>query len=87
MPGILSPRQTAHARALAKISNEHGLWTKGLGAYGANYIEASENPYLKKGICCAVCVFYDDGHCDIVAGSIDPNALCKLWVIPQQRLG
>jgi HK97 family phage major capsid protein len=32
---------------------------------------------------CKNCVFFDGGGmCDIVAGNIEPEAVCKLWIIP-----
>jgi len=71
---------------LARIATQYGPWHKDRGPEGAHYIEASANPFVKKGICCVVCVFYDGGACDIVKGSIEPDAVCKLWVIPQQVL-
>ena len=77
----------AHARALSKIRNEYGLWAKSTGSEGAHYVEPQYNPFKKEGVRCDVCVFYDDNHCDIVEGDIEPDAMCKLWVIPQGELG
>jgi hypothetical protein len=36
---------------------------------------------------CQNCVFWNEnGACDVVEGQIDPNAVCKLWIIPEERL-
>jgi len=85
-PG-LSDRQKALSRALYRIAREEGPWKRDMRSEGAHYIEGQHNPFKKEGIRCDVCVFYDDRRCDIVKGSIEPDAMCKLWVIPQRELG
>ena len=69
-----------------RIAREEGLWQRDTGSEGAHYIEAQYNPFKKEGIRCDACIFYDDGHCDIVQGDIEPGAFCKLWVIPEREL-
>ena len=82
----LSERQNSHALALYRIRIKDGPWKKGMGSEGAHYITAQYNPFKKEGVRCDVCVFYADKRCDIVEGDIEPNAICKLWVIPQREL-
>ena len=84
-PG-LSDRQKAQSRALYQIASDCGLWTKTTGPEGAHYVEGQHNPFKKEGVRCDVCIFFDDNRCDIVKGSIEPDAMCKLWVIPQSEL-
>jgi hypothetical protein len=46
-----------------------------------------ENPFVEEGMVCANCVFYEGGQgCEIVTGLIDPMALCKFWIIPEDLL-
>lgn len=57
------------------------------GADGAHYMSASANPFVNEGMACQNCVFYEGPRaCEIVEGDIDPNGLCKFWVIPQSYL-
>lgn len=59
-----------------------GKWSKGISADGAHYME--ENPFADKGIACQYCAFWQEGGmCSIVEGMIAPEAVCKLWVIPE----
>ena len=51
------------------------------GPDGAHY--AAPSPFAAHGMVCANCVFYEGGRqCELVAGDIDPGAICKLWIIP-----
>jgi hypothetical protein len=53
--------------------------------YAFEYME--ENPFVEEGMVCANCVFYEGGQgCEIVTGLIDPMALCKFWIIPEDLL-
>ena len=82
----LSNRQKAQSRALYRIARDYGHCTKSTVPEGAHYVVAQHNPFKKEGVRCDVCIFFDDNHCDIVKGSIEPDAMCKLWVIPQSEL-
>ena len=54
------------------------------GADGAHYMGPDGNPFIGEGMVCQNCVFYEGPRaCEIVNGDIDPNGLCKFWVIPQ----
>lgn len=70
--------------AQMKIVAKGGKWPQ-TGADGAHYMEA--NPFEARGMACRNCVFFEKPNaCHIVEGSIQPGAICKLWVIPEERL-
>jgi HK97 family phage prohead protease len=80
----LSPANFALYEAIAQVAVENGQWPQG-GPDGAHYM--NESPFAERGIRCENCVFWNEGgSCDVVSGEIDPNAVCKLWVIPEERL-
>ena len=54
---------------------------------GAHYAPAKLNPFVKEGMICSNCVFFMGGQgCEIVAGKVEPNAICKLWIIPENLI-
>lgn len=70
--------------AQEKIVAENGRWPK-QGPAGAHYME--QNPFVSRGIACRNCIYFEEGgSCEIVKGSISPNAICKLWIIPEEKL-
>lgn len=79
----LSPANFALYEAIEQIAVENGPWPQE-GPDGAHYM--TENPFAKQGMRCENCVFFENGACEVVEGTIDPNAVCKLWVIPEERL-
>jgi hypothetical protein len=65
----------------------HGMFDQTSLGNGAHYAPASKNPFIKEGLICSNCVFFKGGQgCEIVAGTIQPNAVCKLWIIPNELL-
>lgn len=84
----LNDRQKAHAEALAELALEYGKFDQSTGADGAHYAPASKNPFKSEGLVCNNCIFFDElnNQCQIVTGAIDPGSICKLWVIPQDKL-
>lgn len=81
----LSPSNFALYEAVSGIAVDNGKWPQE-GADGAHYI--AENPFADKGIKCQNCVFFNEGgSCDVVDGEIDPEAVCKLWIIPEGMIG
>lgn len=80
----LNDQQLALYTAYEAIVEQYGQFDKGIGASGSHYAE--ENPFADQGMICANCVYYSEGACEIVSGSIDPNAICKFWIIPENRL-
>lgn len=82
--GSLSAANYALYEALEGIVEENGQWPQA-GADGAHYMEKS--PFADAGMRCQSCVFWNpEGTCDIVAGAIAEDGLCKLWVIPEEKL-
>jgi HK97 family phage prohead protease len=61
------------------------MFDQGTGAQGAHYM--ADNPFAAEGLACSNCAFYDGPRaCEIVAGDIDPEAVCKFWIIPETLL-
>jgi hypothetical protein len=80
-------RQNLMIRANLLIASKVGEWDKGVGADGAHYIPAAKNAFGQIGMKCENCVFYRGAQgCTIVRGGIESGALCKLWVIPEDRM-
>lgn len=78
----LNETQKLIYETLEAVVDRVGSFDQGTGANGAHYME--ENPFVKEGMICANCVFYEGGQgCEIVTGLIDPMALCKFWIIPE----
>ena len=54
---------------------------------GAHYAPAAKNPFVKEGLVCSNCVYFKGGQaCEIVAGKVEPNGICKLWIIPSDLI-
>lgn len=84
---IFNPRQRMIAAALMEIAHEEGKFDWSVGANGAHYVPASENPFLPQNIRCEECIFFANGNgCAIVGGEIEANAVCKFWTIPEQEI-
>jgi hypothetical protein len=81
----LNETQKMLYETLEAVVERVGAFDQGAGANGAHYME--KNPFVKEGMICANCVFYEGGQgCEIVTGLIDPMALCKFWIIPEDLL-
>lgn len=79
----MTARQRALAYKLAKIAETFGPWDGGTGANGAHYIAPADNPWTDDGLACARCAFYrGGGGCEIVGQSVDPDGLCRFWIVP-----
>jgi hypothetical protein len=75
-------RQMRQYFATEKLVGEFGKFDQGLGPDGAHYV--SESPFADEGLVCANCLYYEGPRgCEVVDGDIAPEAICKLWVIPQ----
>lgn len=85
---LLNERQQDQANDLAELTVEYGKFDQSTGADGAHYAPASANPFKGEGLICQNCVFYDETGmgCQIVSGEIEPEAICKLWIIPETSL-
>jgi hypothetical protein len=75
-------RQGKLYEAMEGIVEDLGAFDQTSGANGAHYMPT--NPFAGEGIKCANCAFYDGARaCEVVGGDIDPEAVCKLWIIPE----
>jgi hypothetical protein len=85
---LLNDRQKVQANDLAELAVEFGMFDQSSNANGAHYAPAAANPFKGEGLMCGNCVFFDEANnqCQIVAGPIEPEAVCKLWVIPESTL-
>jgi hypothetical protein len=83
---LLNERQQSQAEDLAELVLEFGKFDQSTGADGAHYAPAKLNPFPE--LVCRSCVFFDElnNGCQIVTGSIEPEAVCKLWIIPEAAL-
>jgi hypothetical protein len=83
-PGTLSQANLDLAEAQEMIAADEGQWPQGeIG--GAHYM--GESPFSERGIMCSNCIFFEGGGaCEIVQGDIDPNGVCKFWIIPEERM-
>lgn len=84
----LNDRQRSHAEALAELALEYGKFDQSSMADGAHYAPAKLNPFKGEGLVCQNCIFFDElsNGCQIVTGAIEPEAICKLWVIPEGNI-
>jgi HK97 family phage prohead protease len=86
-------RQVAMIEDAMEIVDEYGEYNQSSLSNGAHYAPGSDNPFKASGLMCQNCHFYEpaenpgeSGMCELVAGIIEPEAICKLWVIPEQKI-
>lgn len=83
----LSARQAKLYEAFEEIADEFGPFDRSTGAAGSHYTPAENNPFVAEGLICSNCALYAGPRgCDIINGDIDPNAVCKFWIIPENLL-
>lgn len=84
----LSDRQKEMAENNASIVLEFGMFKQDSSPDGAHYFDGTKNPFKAEGIKCNNCIFFNEeaNQCVLVEGNIDPEGLCKLWVIPEDEL-
>jgi len=82
----LNERQSDQADSLCMIVEEYGQYDQSSGADGSHYADGSNNPFKSEGLVCSSCIFYEQGACHIVSGVIDPQGICKLWIIPENKM-
>ena len=83
----LNDRQKMKYEQYEECVEEHGKFDQTAGPNGAHYAPAAKNPFIKEGLICSICVYFKGGQgCEIVAGKIEPNAICKLWIIPGELI-
>lgn len=85
---LLNERQQEQAEDYAELALKYGMFNQGTGADGAHYAPADANPFVAEGLKCGNCIFFNEAanQCQIVEGKIEPNAVCKLWIIPETLL-
>ena len=85
---LLNERQRDQAQGYAELAVKFGMFDQTTGANGAHYAPAAVNPFKAEGMVCKNCVFFDEvsNQCQIVQGVLEPEAVCKLWVIPETLL-
>ena len=77
----ITPRQIAQMDHEEDVVDLFGQYDQGSGPDGAHYV--AESPFAADGLVCSSCVYYEGPRaCHLVAGDIDPNGICKKWVIP-----
>jgi hypothetical protein len=85
-------RQRMLVSSLVEVTHEAGKFDWGVGANGAHYMPAAQNPFATQGIACEHCYFYQPtttegyGQCAIVEGMVEEYAVCKFWVIPEATI-
>ena len=78
---VMNSRQQMQHELIEQVVETFGKFDKTFGADGAHY--ATESPYAEHSVICANCCFYRGPRgCELVEGDIDPNGICKLWIIP-----
>lgn len=78
---VFTPRQNLQYQHDEHLVELFGQYDQGIGPDGAHYV--AESPFAGEGLVCSNCAFYDGARaCEIVSGDIDPNGICKRWVIP-----
>jgi len=85
----LSDRQKELVTDLIELTDKFGKFGPGIDSEGSHYTPAENNPFKSEGLICANCAFfsYDSKSCSIVEGQIEPEAICKFWVIENEYLG
>ncbi len=84
----ISERQQAIIDFQQNLATIQGKWNKSSSGDGAHYL--IENRFWSEGIKCGNCIFYlgiKKQECAIVEGQIIFDAVCKLWVIPEDKMG
>ena len=83
----LTARQNLMVRSSLAIVAKLGPWERGVQANGAGYVEGSANDGFEQGFACGNCVFMQgEDRCAIVRGKVAEDGLCRLHVIPNDRL-
>jgi hypothetical protein len=84
----LSERQKDLAEEYAESVLEYGMFKQDSSGNGAHYFDGSKNPFKADGIQCESCIFFNEltNQFVIVEGHIDPEGLCKLWIIPESDI-
>ena len=83
----LNLRQKMMYEHYENVVEEFGKFDQTSKANGAHYAPGDENPFIEQGLVCSNCVYFMGGQaCEIVSGTIQPNGICKLWIIPEELI-
>jgi len=85
----LNDRQQDQAEAVFELVLEYGMFDQSSKANGAHYAPGSANPFKAQGLMCQNCIFFNENtgnQCMIVEGVIEPEAVCKMWIIPEENI-
>lgn len=83
----LTDRQQDIYDDLEETVEQYGKFDWGIGPNGAHYVPAGKNPFKNEGLVCSNCAFWQGPNgCEIVKGELDPNAVCKFWIIEGSRV-
>jgi hypothetical protein len=82
----LNERQSDQAESLCMIVEEYGQFDQSSKSDGSHYADGNNNPFKSDGLVCSNCIFYEQNACHIVSGMIDPEGICKLWIIPEEKI-
>jgi hypothetical protein len=84
----ITARQDLMVRSQLAIAAKVGPWAKDAGSEGAAYVSATVNPNGPAGLKCENCLFFRaPTACNIVKGQVERGGICRLYVIPQEKLG
>ena len=82
-----SARQNLLIRAYLAVVAKVGAFTRDVGSEGAAYVPAAKNTGTSRGFNCENCAFWrSPNKCSIVKGPVERHGICRLNVIPQERL-
>lgn len=82
-----SPRQNLMIRTLLAVVAKVGGFARDAGSEGAGYVTAAKNTGAASGFKCGNCAFFRGRNgCAIVRGEVQADGVCRLYVIPQDRL-
>jgi hypothetical protein len=92
--GLIFPKLTERQKDLyLKIIvnlNTYGYFERGFGSNGIHYASAAQNPFKEQAIDCENCAFYylegDAPRCELIQGAIEPEAICKFWIISDEDI-
>lgn len=84
----VTARQDLMIRAYLAIVAKVGPFSRDAGSEGAGYVEPKANYGAPIGFRCENCVFFRGPKaCTIMKGAVERAGVCRLYVIPQEKLG
>ena len=83
----LNERQQVLYNQIEDVVGRYGAFNTGIGADGAHYMSTENNPFAEDGMKCSNCVFFEGGGgCEILNVEVQPEGVCKFWIIPEKLL-